>query len=314
MTPAAEVLSRVAELNSLHERVTGQGDVVRPTSLELRLDSPESGTLRLISWVWSVLHETSKQTVAFYVRHEAAVHRDDARLGRLTDEIGALRTYFQHHLKSDARDTSIRERAHSTLSEWCGDSFDSGNQDHWDLVLAAGQRALVSGIERLEELIREFEDDGVGESVGAQVAAAIEAGVPAHEVDQLISTLAPTFGLRALDPRLFREKNLSRWREELRLRSSGDARAYLQLLIERDLSEYRAAEPSPITADELMDRLGLKPGPIVGQAVRAAREINARDGVAGDELLRRVAADIGVTPVLDLDDPDGDHTTTAQVP
>jgi hypothetical protein len=296
-----ELTRLVDDVNSRFRAVSGEADLLPPTSLPLQSDSaPEAGFLRLVSWLWSRYNETGRIALEALMS-VSSIALSAQSIDHLRDS-ELLRTFMQHHLDQAAVDDRRKmEQAAAWLSSHCGGV--PQDPDAWQSLLhelcdeAEGfLRDLGTVIERLAstELAPEFSQ---------LLRARLDRTVPAHEVDDMIDELKPLYGLEYLDTRAFRDRNYQAWRQRMRLLAADrDARPYVRGLIDQALSQHVQAEPAPLSGDEIMDVFGLRPGPEVGRLKRRAEELSSLGAQTKRHLVRVLASENGIAPLIPVDD------------
>jgi hypothetical protein len=112
--------------------------------------------------------------------------------------------------------------------------------------------------------------------------------LPAHEFDSMAAYAAGNLGLRHLDITRLRKVHLEDWNRRLRLLSEGaDFHREARRLVENTLLA-EADNYLPVTGEDIIESLGVTPGPEVGRVLRKARELYRNASCSREELLRQL--------------------------
>jgi hypothetical protein len=218
--------------------------------------------------------------------------------------VSTLRTYFHHHLTDSAEDQATRLRAEA----WFDDAREGHPEDSDAAWLKYARRLLDESEEllvRLIEHVRTLESAGMSEVYAQQWRWFKGTSISTWQADRLVAEIADTIGLEGLDATKFRKRHFSDWQRGLRQLTHGvDPERHLRLLIQSDLIEYSQNLPAPLTGDDVMDAMGLPPGPQVGRVlVEIQRLHRASDGTLDRvELLRSAADALGLPLMATLPD------------
>ena len=294
-----ELTRLVDDVNQRFRVLSGGVDLLPPTSLPLQSDDvPEAGFLRLVSWLWSQYHETGRVTLETLTSVPSVTLQANDHLR----ESALLRTYLQHHLDvAVADDRRKAEQATSWFTSHCGRT----PQDDADWIsLVEHLSGEAEGLMReLGAVIGRLASTDLSSQFRRVLQMRLDRTVPAHEVDDMIDSLKPLYGLDYLDTRAFRDRNYQSWRERTRLLTADrDARSYLRELIEQALSRHVEAEPAPLSGEEIMDIFGIRPGPEVGRLKRRAEELSSTRVRSKGELIEVLAEETGMVPAVAIDD------------
>ena len=124
---------------------------------------------------------------------------------------------------------------------------------------------------------------------------------PPDRFEEIIADTCTRLGV-SLNVPGFRDQRLAKWRDFLAtVADADDPRRAITRLIEPDVVDHTNDE-LPIDGEDVMESLGLPPGPPVGDALRRARVL-FREGVRDrQQLLDRLKIDEGAGDVDDGDD------------
>lgn len=266
------ILSSQQRINALARSL-----IERPAFDEVHVLLPdpeeaEAAFIRAASWLYCLYYEAGQVSLRFLrglgesyrlVEHDWADKHMEA--------VRCLRTELHHNLGFEDSDQETRTAAESWKRASCGSAVPSG-QEHWQQCY----RKLTNEAERflgaIEELVRRLEADGESAAgVLGEWRRRLDRAWPAAAFDPLIADAAFRLGRQALRVVSFRNRHIERWRRQLDLLEDGfefDREA--TLLIEKTLLEDESSV-LPVSARDIMDALGIEPGPKVGRLMEEAR-------------------------------------------
>lgn len=294
-TPGRDALelatALVNELNALLE-----SDATELPSVKIRtVEAHEGDFVRLASWLYAFRRESARHALDFLVTQVVrSAPEERAR------QIGALRTYFQHHLPESSSSTSPRQAAERHIAVLSGNS--AGDPIDWESALAGLEGLTVSLLQDYAEMVAELARRDADDDSDLRSAWSLHRSrtVTAETVDPVIRRLADEIGSDALDVPTFRNRHAARWESELRSTTfRTDPSAYLEQIVLRDMLSLMRHAPMPLTGVDVMDAFGIAPGPLVGDALLAAQRAwdDAEALLSKAELIARVADALQLTPI-----------------
>lgn len=286
-----EVIRTVEELNRVSSRLIGRSPgIFSAVSLELpRLSPAELGFIRASSWLFVHYFEAGKTGVDFlesrldaYALDASGGHKNHKRL------VQAMRTFLQHNL--DLRkdhDKDIQELCEAWLHGNCGTKV-PGTDDQWRLCLIAFLSGGLGFLQALAQALRLLEADESRIEIIRQWNFRLERYFPPHEFDKIIAIAAGDMGRDGLDPIKLRIRFYDKWAKEMVLLSEGcDLHAEARKLVE--LALLTGTVPAlPISGRDIMQELGIPPGPRVGELLEQARRIFDGKPCTRDELISQL--------------------------
>lgn len=279
---------RAVEMASQEIRtLLGDADAFRQPSLELRgFEVPELGFLRLVSWCYCLLRESGRDATV-YLSKGRPDQDWSSQLVEFQQRIEALRTFFQHHLDDSPRSREIRAQAGAYLSM----NSNPQAEINWLDRLTTLSDDVEDVMARLAAGVRHLREGESSEIVPALWEATKARTVAPQDIDEMILEVARSFGLYDVNPRKLRDRHIESWRRKLEVVPiREDAREYLRRLIEAEFVNLMSKPTPPVNGNDVMDHLGLAPGPQVAQAIKLARDRFDKDpGLSKEELLRAVA-------------------------
>ena len=284
MMEFAELNAAVVKLRYSLNRFVGENALSEITIQHPAGDRDEASFMRLVNWSYVLLFEAGRVSIPYLIKLPSEIPDPKSDLPAARQVVHSLRTWSSHNLNlSGERDRAILRQVKLWFVEQCG-VFPPSGESAWRLSfekLCTEVGALVEHCQGALELVLHTPDDT--EDVVADLQRRIDKSWPPHKFDELVSDACARFGL-SLDVPRFRNPRLSKWREFLETVPEDDnPERRVIAMIERDILDY-TNDILPITGDDVMDALGLEPGPEVGNALRRAREL-FRSGIRDPEQL-----------------------------
>jgi hypothetical protein len=257
---------------------------------------PPSGTedeasfLRLTSWCFSLLFEIGRFSVPFLldlnVNAAAASASEIHKAAR--QNVQHLRTFMSHNLGFEAdHDMAIRRQISDWFIQTCGSAFPTST-DHWSKCftrLAEDVCAVVRHCnEQLSGVLASSTDR---EIIIEDLRRRLRRALKPHEFDQMVEDSAARLGQR-INARAFRESRIARWHAYLgALPDNIDPKLELERMIDGQVFDHFRSQ-LPVRTQDIMDALGLDPGPDVGRAIEIARRLFSEGIVEKADLLAGV--------------------------
>jgi hypothetical protein len=265
------------------------GDLnIRPPAGE----ADEASFLRLIAWCYSLLFEAGRITVPFLLdlNLREAIVTGSQRHKEARVMVQYLRTIMFHNLGFDEEhDVNIRKAVSDWFLETCGAVFPNSAAE-WNKCferLCNSVRDLVAHCSLVLSVVASSPEDR--ETILKDLGQRLNRDWEAHQFDRMIEDAASRLGER-INARAFRERRLNDWRRFLAaLPEEADAELEMERLIDGEIADHFRSR-SPVRTRELMDVLGLDPGPEVKRAMEIAQGIFESGVRDRDELLAKVRA------------------------
>lgn len=279
------------DLRTSADRAVGHADAMfRRVFLRVPrlLDGAELGFSQSVSWLYVHYFEAGQPSLRFVMdlMDAAGIDREplDAHLGIVRD----LRTSLQHNLDLTAeRDVELDGRCADWYSRACDRRSPTGEEE-WDLCTVRLLNDSTSTFHSLRESIRWIDTDAHRNVVLEQWRRVLRRHHDVWEYDRVIEVTANDLGHEHLDVRAFRDRHIASWRSSLEVLDEGyDFEFEARRRIEHSLlTDHRGV--LPITGTDVMQRLGLPPGPAVGRALERASEIYKAERLTREALLTRL--------------------------
>lgn len=202
--------------------------------------------------------------------------------------VNSLRTYLQHNLSSNNEHSiEVKRTTEKWLIRICGTPVPEG-EEIWMVALSGLLKESLDFLQGILGCVRKIENDDLRDKLIEDWLYQRGRYHPPHEFDKLISEISADMGRDGIDPVKFRKKHYDEWISELKLCKSGyDFPVEARRLIERALLDKN--EPIlPITGNDIIEKLGIPPGPRVGEYLERARHVYASFPCKAEELLRRL--------------------------
>lgn len=204
--------------------------------------------------------------------------------------IRSLRTYLQHDLSTDdAHDFDVKRTTEKWLIRSCGTPVPE-EESQWHIALVRVLKESLDFLRGLLMCLRKMEIDELRDKLIEDWLYQRKRYHPPHEFEKLISVIAEDMGRKGIDETRLRKKYYDEWISELKLHKSGyDFQVEGRKLIERALLD-KNSPILPITGNDVIEKLGIAPGPQVGQYLERARQLYLSSPCTSDELLKRLSS------------------------
>lgn len=267
-----EVLRSYQRINTLARSLLG-----RPAFDELHVllpdpTSPEPGFLRATSWLYCLYFEAGRVSLTFLRRLGEAyflIDRDEA--DKHVETVRYLRTELHHNLGFADSDLAARTAAESWRRQACGTALPQTSVQ-W---IACYDRIVDDAhifLNGVDTVVRRIESDGDGARHNIEEwLRRLNRNWAGATFDPLITDAKYRLGRESLNTVAFRNKHVDKWRNYLGLLEDGfDFEFEATRLIEKTLLDEDSVV-LPITGRDVIDALGVKPGPEVGVLLEEAR-------------------------------------------
>ena len=285
------ILRRIEEINRVAPGLTGTDRAgFAPISLDIpKQDPPELGFILTVSWLFVLYYEAGRVEAAFLSKrltvYEIDLGPDIADHPQL---VRAMRTYLQHNLDSSkASDRATKSKCEAWLDRQCGTPV-PGGPEHWAGCLRGLLCQALEFVGALLQVVRRIEQDESREEICREWVFRIERYHPPHQFEVLISEVAADMGRDNIDPVQLRTRFYNRWTGELSLLGPGyDFEVEARKLIEYALLTL-ATPVLPITGKDIIEVLGVAPGPEIGRLLDRAHGIYRDSPCSRETLLERL--------------------------
>lgn len=249
-------------------------------------DRPEPAFIRATSWLYCFYFESGRISLTYLRKLGEAyslVDKDTAE--KHIDLVRCLRTELHHNLGFEDSDQAARTTAQSWRKKACG-TAKPRDDDQWrhcyeHLVIEASDL-----LRSIDEVVRRIEADGdYGARQIEEWLHRLERNWPAAAFDPLIEDAKCRLGRQATDTIVFRRRHLDRWRKQIEVLEDGfDFKYEATRLIEKTLIDEDSAV-LPITGQDIIESLQIRPGPKIGSLLEAARKRFDSDRCTKEDLI-----------------------------
>jgi len=250
----------------------------------------------MVSWLYVLVIESGAIHFHFLSERATALGTDaNGELQRFSSDVQAFRTVLQHNLDiHDADDLAKLVRCESWMASVLQKTIPPGGrfwpelESEWrNLATALRGRARWFGEANLATVKRilkdEFVEDVLREWIYRQTRS-----LAAHEFDTIATQAANDLGLKHIDVVRLRKIHLNEWNRRIRLLSEGtDKKREARQLVEQSLL-VEMENYLPITGADVIEVIGVPPGPEVSRILRSAQEIYRKSACGRDELLKQL--------------------------
>lgn len=267
-----EVFRRYQGINSLARSLLGRTAFDELNVLLPDPTSPEPGFLRGVSWLYCLYFEAGRVSLTFLRRLGEAyslVDRDAA--DRHVEAVRCLRTELHHNLGFADSDLAARTAAEGWRRRACGTAMPQ-TPEQWRACYNRLVDDANAFLGSMDTVVRRIESDGdqARQHVDEWLRR-LSRNWPGATFDPLIDDAKYRLSREALNTVAFRSRHVDKWKKQLELLEDGfdfDFEATRQ--IERTLLDEDSVV-LPITGRDVIDTLGVKPGPEVGALLEEAR-------------------------------------------
>lgn len=251
----------------------------------------EPAFIRATSWLYCLYFEAGRVSITFLRRlgeAYALVNREesDAHI----EAIRCLRTELHHNLGFADSDLAARNAAEGWRRRACGTALPRSDEQ-WYLCYERLVGCARSFLASLDEVVRRIEAEGpAAESHLEDWRRRLSRDFPAAKFDPLIEDAKCRLAREALNTVTFRNRHVGQWRKHLDLLEDDyDFSFEAVRLIEKALL-HEDSVVIPITGRDIIDSLGIKPGPRVAGLLEEAQRHFAVTGCKRDDLLDHLRA------------------------
>ena len=267
-----EVLRSHQDINTLARSLIG-----RPAFDELHVllpdpMSPEPSFIRATSWLYCLYFEAGRVSLTFLRRlGEAYALVDRETSDQHVEAVRCLRTELHHNLGSTDSDLATRTAAESWRRQACGTALPQ-TPEHWRGCYKRIVNDSHTFLDGVNTVVRRIESDGDGAQQHTDDwLRRLERNWAEAEFDPLIDNSKYRLAREALNTVAFRNRHVDKWRQHLDLLEDGfDFEFEATRLIEKTLLDEDSVV-LPITGADVIENLGVKPGPAVGALLEEAR-------------------------------------------
>jgi hypothetical protein len=280
-------------------QVAAKGRMTGFAPINLRLpvaEPPIHAFYTMVSWLYVLVVESGPIHFRFLSERASALGLDSTReLQRFYEDIQFFRTVLQHNLNlTDVNDLAKLVRCENWMVEILETSLAPGarfwpsHELQWrNLAGALRERARQFGevnVAVVKCILKdEFVEDVLREWTFRQTRL-----LPAHVFDTIAAQAAGDLGLKYFDVMRLRRVHLDEWNRRIRLLSEGaDAKREARRLVEQTLLA-EAENYLPITGADIIENIGVSPGPEIGKILRQARELYRKKPCSREDLLKQL--------------------------
>jgi len=291
-----DIVQKKELLNRLGTHLLGgERFIFRAVSLDLpNLQPAELGFIRSVSWLFVHYNEAGRPSIKFLVEKLPAFDLDpDGLHAGHRRMVGRLRTFSQHNLDPTAsHDRSTKRECEDWMEHHCNIRVPI-DEDEWACCMHALHTEAVAFFEALVTALRRINDDPHRSMIRTEWSNWIERDHSPAEFDGLISETARDMGRGELDSIRFRERHYESWNKHLKNLSLGyDFKREARKLIEQSLLND-VISVLPITGEDIMHELGVRPGLEVDRILFLAQRIYNRSPCSAPELIANLRDQLG---------------------
>ena len=234
--------------------------------------NPEPAFIRAVSWLYCLYFEAGRVSLAYLRRLGEGYSLVDRPLAeRHVEEVRCLRTELHHNLGVGESEQTTRSTAEHWRRKACGTALPR-TANEWRDCYNRLMDDATAFLEAVESVVRRIESGGQ-EAQGhiEEWRRLLRRSWPASEFDPLIDDVKYRLGREALNTVAFRNRYVDKWRKHLELLDEEfDFEFEAARLIEKALLD-EGGSVLPITGRDVIESVGIDPGPDVGLLLEEAR-------------------------------------------
>ena len=286
-----EVTRRLQTVDALATSLIGRNAFDRMHVLLPDPKNPEAAFIRAVSWLYCLYFEAGGVSLNFLRRlGERYSIVDHYVTDRHVEDVRSLRTELHHNLGVEDSDQATRAKAQDWRRRACGTALPStseGWRDCYDKLV----RDACELLNLVETVVRRIEKDGTEANAHIEEWRwRLDRNWSASRFDTLIENVKYRLGREALNVVKFRNRYGDRWKKQLELLEDDfDFEHEATRIIEKTLLD-EGAGVLPITGRDVIQTLGIEPGPRVGILLEEARRHFGVNRCTKEELLEHLRA------------------------
>jgi hypothetical protein len=236
--------------------------------------------------LYIIYFESGKEAIDFLIDKFDAYNLDKDGLRHHKSLIHCLRTNFQHGLDlSDDRSIALKKKENDWFQTYIGNPYPQ-NEIEWKICLDEITITSTRFLSSLMQCIEHIKNDESANRILKDWNTYCSHYHDPYEFDEIISIVANDMGMDALDVVKHRKRHFASWSQELsNLYAGYDFKTEAAKLVQQSLLQSPAI---PLTTQDLMSALGIRPGPSVILYLRKAIDSYISSPCDKAELLRRM--------------------------
>ena len=266
-----EVVRRLQHIAALAKSVVGRAPFDELHVLLPDPANPEAAFIRAVSWLYCLYFEAGRVSLIFLRRlGEAYALVDRTATDRHVEHVRCLRTELHHNLGGEDSEQTTRNTAEHWRRKACGTAVPRA-ADEWRACYGRLTEEASAFLGAVEAVVRRVESGG-HEAQIEEWRRRLERSWPAARFDPLIEDAKYRLGREALRTVAFRNRYVAKWRKYLDLLDDDECDFEFEAtrLIEKTLLD-EGGVVLPITGVDVIQSLGIDPGPQVGLLLEEAR-------------------------------------------
>ena len=279
---------RIAEVNCIANRISGATKhFFSPCSLGISNSNyAELRFVRAVLFYYSLFIECGTKPVRFCSNQTQFKSLLSGDPNASLKFIHALRTQIAHSLDASSHSSTIEATARSWFRQHTRADFPT-SEDEWGRCFQAIDQLGSSLLAAIETFLRDLEGDPEMEFMRKELRRSIDGGLSRIDIESLVAEILKEQRREDLSPGRLTERYHSQWTNILSLKSSRvDLLDEARKLIEQTVFETK--EQPPLTGREIMEKLSIPPGPLVGELMREQSAIFLNGTRKPDEILGKL--------------------------
>lgn len=279
-----EIDKVASKLNSDGAKVFGSPSFTMP-----KLTPAELGFIRVVSWFYVLYFEIGKINIEFLSKRLTVYGLDpEGKLLRHLRNTNCLRSFLQHNLDPcSGHDSEVEKVCDDWFMDCCKTSVPS-DEAQWSDCLVGYLNECIGFLGGIKAVIRAIEQDESRDQILRDWEFRRKRFHAPHEFDPIIAIVSGDVGRDNIDVDRFRRRHYEKWVKELeQLVGDYEFEKEARKRIERDLLVENAIV-IPVTGHDIMQLVGLSPGPKVREILCLAKKLYMQKPCSKEVLLGRL--------------------------
>jgi hypothetical protein len=237
-----------------------------------RFEPAELGFYQVVAWLYGLYYEAGRISFPWLLKQAAVVNPDNnCQLIYHFDALRQLRTYISHNLVLESsHDRGVQTDCQQWFKDQCG-SLLPGSDPEWNECLNALLVGAVDFLNSLNNCVRLLEQDAAVIYIIRDWEFRLRRYHPKIDFQRIVEVVSTDIGHQYIDTEKVTNKYFDEWTAQLQsLVGDFDFESEARKRIEHTLI-HDAQVPLPVTGKDIITRLKVQPGPVVGQLLRDAR-------------------------------------------
>lgn len=259
--------------------------------LEVTFSSPEASVMKIVSYYYIIVFEGKSKINFNFMEEKAHLSNFESNLfSRFRKLIHTLRTVQQHNVSVEK--SGDKEKIYAYEDWLLSNTGKSRNfiRSDWNKC----SKQLVSDfkiiLDEIEKIIIDIDKSEFKDLIIEDWIGKLKHHFPIYRYKDITVHVCENLGFKHLNIEKFCQRYYSSWISELSGLGSYVFEHYAVLQVERDfIKDFNSNQiPLPVTSDEIIKLLDLKPGPNIREVINQAHLIFHSSPCSSSELLNKL--------------------------